>query len=96
MTYPAIILVAIFIIGALMLIYVVPTLTGTFKELKVELPASTKFIIFISDLLVNNTVTGILGTCRFYNFFSLSACEPPAGRNILTLSFCGFLLSAIW
>ena len=68
MTYPAIILVAIFIIGALMLIYVVPTLTGTFKELKVELPASTQFIIFISDLLVNNTVTVFLGLVTFIIF----------------------------
>lgn len=56
MIYPAIILCAIVVIGILMLLYVVPTLTATFRELKVELPASTQFIILLSDLLSNYTI----------------------------------------
>lgn len=51
MTYPAVIISAMFLIGILMMIYVVPTLTGTFKELNVELPTSTKLVIWISDTL---------------------------------------------
>ncbi|MFA6999645.1 MAG: type II secretion system F family protein [Candidatus Paceibacterota bacterium] len=51
MIYPSIIVSAIFIIGVLMMIYVVPTLTKTFKDIGTELPSSTKFIIFISDSL---------------------------------------------
>lgn len=51
MTYPSVIVSAMFLIGILMMIYVVPTLTGTFKELNIELPASTRLVIWISDTL---------------------------------------------
>ncbi|MCI0597511.1 type II secretion system F family protein [Candidatus Parcubacteria bacterium] len=51
MIYPAIILFAIVVIGVLMMIYVVPTLSNTFKELNVELPALTRAIISISDFM---------------------------------------------
>ncbi len=54
--YPAIIVVAILGIGALMMIQVVPTLSQTFKELNTELPASTQAVIFISDFLVAHTL----------------------------------------
>ena len=52
MVYPSVILVAMLIIGALMLIYVVPNLTGTFKEFGAELPLSTRIIIEGSDFLI--------------------------------------------
>ncbi|MFA6077916.1 MAG: type II secretion system F family protein [Candidatus Paceibacterota bacterium] len=65
LTYPAIILIAIFGIAILMLIYVVPTITKTFADLHVELPGSTQFIINISSFLVNHTTTFILGLAGF-------------------------------
>ncbi len=51
MMYPAIVMAAMFIIGILMFMYVVPTLTATFKDLDTELPKSTQLVIFISDTL---------------------------------------------
>ncbi len=51
MTYPTIIVSAIAIIGVVMLIYVVPTLTKTFAKLGSELPASTRFVIWLSDMI---------------------------------------------
>ena len=54
MTYPSIIVGAIVIIGVLMMIYVVPTLTKTFGELGIDLPPTTKFIIFMSESLKNH------------------------------------------
>ena len=58
--YPSIIIIAMFIIGAVMLIYVVPTLTQTFEELGVELPMSTQFVISLSNFLTNNIFTAII------------------------------------
>ena len=49
--YPSIIICFIVAIGVLMMIYVVPTLTNTFKELKVALPWSTRLVIGVSDFL---------------------------------------------
>jgi len=56
MMYPSIILIAIFIIGVLMMIYVVPTLTKTFKDMGGDLPSSTKFIIWLSDTISDHTL----------------------------------------
>jgi type IV pilus assembly protein PilC len=57
MIYPGVIITAMLIIGVFMLVYVVPTLTGTFAEIGVELPASTQFIINASDFFQNNLTT---------------------------------------
>lgn len=53
MIYPAIIVIAMVIIGALMLIYVVPTLVSTFEELDVPLPISTRVIIAVSSFIID-------------------------------------------
>lgn len=99
MMYPAIIMVAIVIIGALMLIYVVPTLTGTFKELKVELPASTKSIIFVSDFLVQHTVLFIGSILAFAIafFFSLKTKlgQKYFDFTILRIPFIGNLVKEV-
>ncbi|OGG48403.1 hypothetical protein A3G63_02495 [Candidatus Kaiserbacteria bacterium RIFCSPLOWO2_12_FULL_52_8] len=52
MIYPFIIITAILIVSILMLIYVVPTLTKTFTELKVPLPTATKLFISLSNFMV--------------------------------------------
>ncbi len=56
MTYPMIIVAAVFLIGILMFIFVVPTLVNTFAELDAELPSSTKIVIFISNALSKHTL----------------------------------------
>ena len=53
MMYPAIILCVLVLIGVLMMAYVVPTLASTFKDLKAELPLSTKILMATSDYLMN-------------------------------------------
>src|SRR3989344_2212264 len=59
LVYPSIILVAIFVIGAVMMVEVVPTLAQTFAEMDAELPRSTQVVIGISNFLVNYTVLAI-------------------------------------
>lgn len=49
MTYPVIVLAAMVLIAIVMLIYIVPNLTETFRELDVPLPWTTRIIIFISE-----------------------------------------------
>lgn len=61
MIYPMIIVATLGIIGTLMLMFIVPTLTETFRDLGVELPLSTQFIIMLSDLLIDNTIFFLLG-----------------------------------
>ena len=47
--YPGVILSAMLVIGILMFAFVVPTLAGTFKELGVVLPTSTRAIIALGN-----------------------------------------------
>jgi type IV pilus assembly protein PilC len=52
--YPGVVLSIMVIIGVLMMVYMVPTLSSTFKGLGVDLPLSTRTIIAISDFLRNH------------------------------------------
>lgn len=60
--YPAVILSLMLVIGVLMMVYMVPTLTSTFIGLGIKLPLSTRIIIFISDFLKDYFIFVILGT----------------------------------
>lgn len=61
MIYPSIVVVVMAIIGVLMMIYVVPSITDTFRRLEVELPTATKVLIFTSDFISNNALVTLLG-----------------------------------
>lgn len=63
MIYPAIVLTIMAAIGIVMMIYVMPSITGTFKKMEVELPATTKALIAASDFMVANTVLFLI--CLF-------------------------------
>ncbi|HEY0964844.1 MAG TPA: type II secretion system F family protein [Candidatus Paceibacterota bacterium] len=56
MVYPTIVLTIMVVIGFLMMIYVMPQITGVFKNMGKDLPATTQFLIATSDFLVNNTL----------------------------------------
>lgn len=78
MTYPAVIIVAMIGIGILMMIYVVPQITGVFKDLKADLPASTRFIIGFSSVLKNH-----------YLLVLSAMCALAVGLKILTMTSFG-------
>ncbi len=61
MIYPAVVMFAMVIVGILMMIFVVPTLTSTFEDLDLELPAATKLIIATSKALRHNPFLVALG-----------------------------------
>ncbi|HAE36976.1 MAG: Type II secretion system F domain protein [Candidatus Nomurabacteria bacterium GW2011_GWF2_35_66] len=94
--YPSVILFAIFAIGILMMIYVVPTLTATFKDVGMELPASTQFIIFISDslkdhfLLFATAMAAFIGS--FVAFAKLKSTQKYFDLIILKIPLLGTLI----
>jgi len=61
MMYPMVVVVAMILIGIVMMMYVVPQITGVFKDLNADLPATTQFIIASSDAMKNHAVLVILG-----------------------------------
>lgn len=61
MIYPAIVVTVMVVIGILMMIYVMPQITGVFKGMDKELPATTKVLIGMSDFLVQYTALAIGG-----------------------------------
>lgn len=60
MIYPAIIVGAVFGVGALMMVLVVPKLTQIFREINTQLPLGTRVIIATSDFLSHNWLWVIL------------------------------------
>ncbi|MEK7175411.1 MAG: type II secretion system F family protein, partial [Patescibacteria group bacterium] len=58
--YPGIIVSIMLLVGILMISFVVPTFAGIFKELSVELPLATRFIIWLGEYLSNNLLAVII------------------------------------
>ncbi len=52
--YPGVIFTAMIVIGILMFAFVVPTLAKTFQELGVELPLTTRIIIYLGNFFSEN------------------------------------------
>jgi type IV pilus assembly protein PilC len=66
MIYPGIILSAILVIGVLMLMFVVPTLSATFASLDADLPLATRIIIGASDFAAQNALVVFVGLGAFF------------------------------
>jgi type IV pilus assembly protein PilC len=81
MIYPSVIISVMIVVGILMFIFVVPGITATFKDLKSELPPTTKFIIFLSDFLTGHWFLTILIILIliFGTYFSL---KTTVGKRI--------------
>jgi type IV pilus assembly protein PilC len=82
MIYPAIVISVMILIGVLMMIYVVPTLTSTFTKMNIELPAATRMIIGISDFLSNHGLLALLGFVVFVVSF-IAMGRTHIGRRSL-------------
>jgi type IV pilus assembly protein PilC len=92
MIYPTIILSAILVIGVLMLMYVVPTLSATFKSLGVPLPLATRIIIAGSDFMAGNVVLVFIGLVLFFGGIFLFLKSRPGKAALL---FVGLHMPAI-
>jgi type IV pilus assembly protein PilC len=84
MMYPAVVVAAMIGIGILMMMTVVPQLAATFKELNVDLPATTKFIIFLAEFFRVKWYLLIL-IIVFLLFFFQMALKNKAIKKILDI-----------
>ncbi len=99
MTYPTIIICAMIVIGVFMMIYVVPTLTQTFKDLGTELPTSTKMIIWISDSISQHILlfllTIISAVIGIIFLFKLKVVQRYFDRAILHIPVIGKIVKEV-
>lgn len=65
MIYPGIVLSVMAIIGVLMMIFVMPQITGVFKDMKMDLPATTIFLINTSDFFAEHTLVALASILGF-------------------------------
>lgn len=80
--YPAVIFSLMAVIGVLMMVYMVPTLTSTFVGLGIKLPLSTRIIIAVSDFLKNYFLFVILGTIiSIFGF--IFALKTNGGKRLI-------------
>lgn len=61
MMYPSIVIIIMMVIGVLMMIYVMPSITATFVDLGVDLPTTTKVLIGTSNFMVEHTILVLIG-----------------------------------
>lgn len=80
MIYPTIILGVMVLIGILMLMFVVPTLTVTFLELKVELPFSTRVVLGLSNLFKDHFILVGIGLVGLFALFTVGLKTPQGKR----------------
>ena len=92
MIYPSVIVVAMVGIGILMLTFVLPKITGVFKDMDVKLPATTQFVISLSDFMRNHSLI-VLFLLIFTVFFLKIFLGTRSGKK--TLSFVTINLPVI-
>ncbi|MAZ40638.1 hypothetical protein CL654_00765 [bacterium] len=83
MIYPSVILVLIIAIGILMMIFVVPTLSATFADLGAELPATTRFILGLSDF-ITTYIWFILGAIVILVLLFIQGLRTSSGKKALS------------
>lgn len=86
MIYPSIVVGAIIIVAVLMLIYVVPTLTKSFKELNVEMPLATRVIVAVSDFLAAHSLIALGSLALFFGAIMLFARSKIGSALILRVA----------
>lgn len=86
MIYPSVIVFVLGIVGTLMMIYIVPTLTETFKSMKVDLPMSTTIVIAVSDFLVAHTLISFLAVVTAIGLF-MAGMRTTSGKRLFETIF---------
>lgn len=99
LVYPVIVIIGMFIVMFIMVTFVLPKLLGLYKDFQVELPISTKILIWVSDLsakfwpLAIALVVVVVYFAKKYlatkvgkNSFDRFALRLPVFGNIISIS----------
>ncbi len=93
MIYPIVVIAALAIVMFIMMVFVIPRLTGMYKDMDIELPGPTQFLITISDFFVGFWWLIILGTFggifAFRQYAKTNAGEILIDRVILKMPVFG-------
>jgi len=82
MIYPAVVISAMIGIGILMLVTIVPQISSTFKDLGIELPMTTQFIIKLGTLLAEKWYLIIIAPVLMAVFLATMA-KTPKGKQVI-------------
>lgn len=67
--YPAFIIGVFFLVLMINLVFVIPKIALVFENLRVPLPLPTKILIFVSNLIINNTIAVVIAVVAVILFF---------------------------
>ncbi len=81
MIYPCIVIGVMLIIGVLMMIYVIPSITATFSKMNAALPLTTRILIATSDFMSQHPILIIGGIVGFVFGFA-AALRTKVGTRI--------------
>lgn len=100
MTYPIFVLVMLFVVGTVMMIFVIPKLTAVLAESNVELPISTRILIGTSGFFVKYWYV-VIGLAVGAVVGTQAAYRTPAGKRffdrvVLYIPVFGSLLRRIY
>ena len=85
--YPAVIVVGMFVVGLVMMIFVIPRLTSLYSEFNASLPVPTKILIGISNFLVKFWPLFLILIGAFLYFFQSFQKTKAGKRKIDELVF---------
>ncbi len=95
MIYPGIIMTIMLLLGIILLVFMVPTLTETFKGLNIPLPLPTRVIIALSDFLRANILLLLAATVALAFGLSYFFKTPKGKRFGDFLSLHLFIISPL-
>jgi type IV pilus assembly protein PilC len=97
--YPAVIITAMVIIAILMFIFVIPVLMDTFAELNVKLPATTQFVLNVSNLIQHQGLWVILvvivGSIAFSWWSRTTSGRSTVHSALLKIPVIGVLVQEV-
>ncbi len=78
--YPAVVTVATFGITGFLMVYLFPKIMPVFKSLRIELPLSTRIVIYLSNLIREDWIWLLLGAIAFLAIFVFAVKKSKAFR----------------